>query len=215
LRLAIFDLDGTLTRRDSFGPFVCGLLVRHPLRWWRLLLLVVPAVAYLLGRSDRGRLKGAIVHGLFAGLARGVIDARAQAYARKVVALGMFPAALQALRAHQAANDYTVLLSASPDLYVPHIAHELGAREVHCTQLLWNDDRLDGRLAGPNRRGPEKVQVLQQLRAAHPDIPVVAYGNSRADLAHMVLCEEAVFVNAPASLRRAGDLPGMRWEYWR
>jgi phosphoserine phosphatase len=31
-RLAVFDLDGTLTRRDTFVPYLQGWLARHPAR---------------------------------------------------------------------------------------------------------------------------------------------------------------------------------------
>jgi phosphatidylglycerophosphatase C len=215
LRLAIFDLDGTLTRHDTFGPFVLGLLLKHPERWWRLLLLVPPIAAYLLGQSNRGKLKGGIVHALFAGLSRTELNSRARHYAHEVVASGMFAEALQCFRAHQAAGDWTVLLSASPDFYVPYIAAKLGASEVHCTQLLWKGDLLDGKLTGENRRGAEKVRVLQQVRARHPGVPAVAYGNSAADLEHMVRCEEGVFINGSAKLRRAKDQPGLRWVDWK
>ena len=61
-RLAVFDLDGTLSRHDTFFPFVLGLLARHPTRWPRVALLPIPALGYLLRRLDRGGLKGAILH---------------------------------------------------------------------------------------------------------------------------------------------------------
>jgi phosphoserine phosphatase len=43
-KLAVFDLDGTLTWNDTLLPFLTGYWWRHPLRWlraWRLL----PAIA--------------------------------------------------------------------------------------------------------------------------------------------------------------------------
>jgi phosphatidylglycerophosphatase C len=215
LRLAIFDLDGTLTRRDTFAPFILRLLLRHPDRWWRMVLLLPPIAAWFAGRSNRGRLKGAIVHALFAGLTRNEVNAWSDHYSQQVVAGGMFAEALLRFRAHQSAGDITVLLSASPDLYVPRIAAELGASEVHCTQLKWNGDRLDGRLIGENRRGAEKVKVLEQLRARHPGLAAIAYGNSSVDLAHMVLCEESVYVNGSANLRQAHRAPGLTWVDWK
>ena len=47
-RVCLFDLDGTISRRDTFVPYVIGLLLRRP---WRLprLVLAVPAV---LARPD-------------------------------------------------------------------------------------------------------------------------------------------------------------------
>jgi phosphatidylglycerophosphatase C len=214
-RLALFDLDGTLTRADTFVPFVLGLLARQPARWIRLALLLVPLGAYALGRLDRGGLKGAILHRLFAGMSHESIAAWSARFAAASVSRRMHADGVQVLREHVAAGDHVVVLSASPDLYVPLIARRLGAHETHCTAICWDGQRLDGRLAGANRRDHEKARVLDALRAAHPGLPVIAYGNSDADLVHMRRCEQAVYVNA--SPRQAAGLSaaGIRCVRWR
>jgi phosphatidylglycerophosphatase C len=213
-RLALFDLDGTLTRRDTFGPFVLGLLARQPARWLRVPLLLGPLLAYACGRLDRGALKGAVLYLLFSGLPRAMLQRWAGTFVPRTILRGMHPEGVATLKAHVAAGDHVVVLSASPDLYVPLLARELGAHECHCTQVLWQGERLDGRLAGPNRRDAEKVRVLQALRAAHPGLPVIAYGNSAPDLLHMRLCEEAVYVNAPPALAARLAAEGIRCVHW-
>jgi phosphatidylglycerophosphatase C len=214
-RLAIFDLDGTLSRHDTYLPFVLGLLRRQPLRWPRVALLLIPALGYLLGRLDRGALKGAILHCLFRNLPRDTIDAWAQQYAALVVPARMFAEGIATFHAHRAAGDHVVLLSASPDLFVPAIARLLGAHEVICTQIRWQGDLLDGRLAGPNRRDHEKARVLADLRLRMPELPVIAYGNSAPDLIHMQRCEQAVFVNASSALAAQLARQGLRCVQWR
>ena len=214
-RLAVFDLDGTLTRVDSFGPFVLGLLRRHPARLLRLPLLLFPALGYLLRFLGRGELKAAILRQLFGGLPCAAVEAFAATYSRLVVEQRMFDAGVTTLRSHIASGDHVVLLSASPDLYVPHIGALLGVHETHCTRIRWNGDRLDGHLEGLNRRDAEKLRVIEQLRAAHPGLPVVAYGNSSPDLVHMRQCEEAVYVNADPALAQSLTAAGMRCVQWR
>lgn len=214
-RLALFDLDGTLTRRDTFFPFVLGLLWRHPARWPRVALLLFPAIGYLLRRVDRGGLKGAIQHCLFAGMSRAVISERSRRYASAVVPARLHPAAFEAFQGHLAAGDHVVVLSASTSLFVPDIGRALGANEVICTEVRWNGDQLDGRLAGPNRRDHEKSRVLAQLRARLPGLPVIAYGNSGADLIHMFECEQAVYVNpgvAQAGILTQRGVRVVRWQ---
>ncbi|MEO8314865.1 MAG: HAD-IB family phosphatase [Pseudomonadota bacterium] len=214
-RLAIFDLDGTLTRHDTFFPFVVGLLLRHPARWPRVALLLVPALGYLLRRLDRGGLKGAILHCLFNDMRRETVTAFARQYAEKVVPGRMFAEAVATFRTHLAGGDHVVVLSASPDLYVPEIARLLQAHEVICSEIRWSGDRLDGRLAGPNRRDHEKARVLEGLRVRMPELPVIAYGNSTADLAHMHRCEQGVYVNASPALAARLEQGGLRCVQWR
>lgn len=192
-----------------------GLLTRQPARWLRLPLLLVPALGFLAGRVDRGSLKGAILHLLFGGLPRTTVDAWAANFAARAARSAMHPAGVATLQAHAAAGDHVVVLSASPDLYVPLLARRLGAHEVHCTAIRWQGERLDGRLAGPNRRDEEKSRVLDALRAAHPGLPVIAYGNSPVDLIHMRRCEQAVYVNASPALAASLTDEGIRCVDWR
>lgn len=214
-RLAVFDLDGTLSRHDTFFPFVLGLLRQHPGRWPRVALLWIPAVGYFLRVLDRGALKGAILRCLFGGMPRSIVSAFARQYAARVVPAELFAEAVAAFRLHLTSGDHVVVLSASPDLYVPDIARELGAHEVICTEIRWNGDLLDGRLASPNRRDHEKARVLETLRLRMPDLPVIAYGNSRVDLIHMYRCEHGVYVNADAALTAELTGRGLRCVTWR
>jgi phosphatidylglycerophosphatase C len=164
---------------------------------------------------DRGGLKGAILHCLFGNMPRQTIDTWARQYAAMVVPAGMFTEALAAFRAHLAGGDHVVLLSASPDLFVPGIARLLGAHDVICTEVLWKGELLDGRLAGPNRRDHEKARVLADLRVRMPELPVIAYGNSAPDLIHMQHCEQAVYVNPSPALAAQLARQGMRCVQWR
>ncbi len=217
MRLAVFDLDGTLTREDTYREYVIKLLLEHPARWPRALGMPVLLAAYVLKFLDRGGVKGAILRLLFGGMSRATIAEFNTRFAASVVQTGMFAEALSAFRGHLAAGDYVVVLSASPDLYVTDIGRLLGAHETISTAVRWNGDLLDGRLAGPNRRDHEKARVLATLRAAHPGLPVIAYGNSAPDLVHMALCEESVFVNAGGKLAAImpARWPNMRPVRWR
>jgi len=214
-RLALFDLDGTLTRHDTFLPFMLGLLLRQPARWLRLPLVLAPVLRYLTKRLDRGGFKGAVLHALFGGFPRVRMDAWASGFAATAVPGRLFSEAHQTFKGHLAAGDYVVVLSASPDLYVPLIARHLGAHEVHCTAIRWHGDVLDGRLSGPNRRDEEKSRVLDGLRATHPGLPVIAYGNSAPDLIHMRRCEQAVYVNANSQLAAELAAEGIHCVNWR
>lgn len=205
-RLAVFDLDGTLTRRDTYVSFVAAALRRWPVRALRLPAVLVPLLGYGCRVLDRGALKGAILHLLLSGLDRRRLEPFAEAFAHDVLARGLHAEAREVLAGHRAAGDHLVLMSASPDLYVPRIGRLLGFHETVCTAVRWDRDVLDGRLAGTNCRGAEKSHRLDALRARHPGASVIAYGNSTSDLDHMESCEAAVYVNARP--REAARLAG-------
>lgn len=213
-RLAIFDLDGTISRHDTFVPFVFGFLLRRPWRLPRLLLALPAALGYPLGLVDRGGLKAAMIRAGFGGLTRAELADWAERYVPRVIATGLHAQALAAIEAHRRSGDALVLMSASPDLYVPLLGRRLGFASTVCTEVAWDGDRLAGTLASPNRRGEEKTRCLEILRATHPGLAVIAYGNSESDLDHLRRCDEGVYVNGGAALRGSPLAQGLRHVDW-
>src|SRR5690242_17605647 len=59
--LAVFDLDGTISRRGTLAPYVIRLLARRPWRWLRVIAGAPALAGYLLGRLDRGVLKAKLL----------------------------------------------------------------------------------------------------------------------------------------------------------
>ena len=211
--LAIFDLDGTITRHDTLWPFISGYLLRHPVRWWRLPLCLAPVLRYFTSGRDRGALKGAIIHVTLGGLPRAQLEPWAASFTQRLLRTGLYAEALTCIAAHRRAQAHLVLLSASPDLYVPKIAAALGFDECICTEVRWRaDGRLDGALASANRRGAEKTRCVRLLLAERQPLLVHAYGNSRADLDHLQLVSAGTYVNGrPWEVQ---DLPSVRAVRW-
>jgi HAD superfamily hydrolase (TIGR01490 family) len=212
--IAVFDLDGTITRHDTFVGYLRGWLRRHPQRrrWW-------PAAAALLrfvatGR-DRGRLKSDLLRAYMAGADRAAVDEWSGEF---VAALGggeLCPGALEAIARHRAAGDRLVLLSASVDLYVPRLAERLGFDETICTGVSWREGRLDGALTSANRRGEEKRRCIAELRTRHAGATIAAYANSTSDLAHLTAVDRPLLVNGSRRARRRARRHGIPLADWR
>ncbi len=211
--LAIFDLDGTITRHDTLWPFIRGYLLRHPQRWWRLPLCLASLLRYFTAGRDRGALKGAVIHLTLGGLTRAELDGWAARFTQQVLRTGLYAEAITCIAAHRRAQAHLVLLSASPDLYVPMIATALGFDECICSEVRWQKDgTLDGALASANRRGAEKTRCVRLLLSEHQPLLAHAYGNSRADLDHLRLVSAGTYVNGrPQDLQ---DLPSVRAVIW-
>jgi phosphatidylglycerophosphatase C len=212
--VALFDLDGTLTWRDTLLPFLLGFLRRRPHRalgLWRL--------PFALGRywqdRDRGVLKARVIRMIMGGERRSVIDAWAESFVGGLKPKQSFrPVALAVVETHRAAGDHLVLMSASPDLYVPLIGRLLGFERTVCTEVAWEGERLDGRLKTPNRRGEEKLHCMTRLREQYRGLPIIAYGNSASDLDHMRAAERALLVNGNDAARRLAAKWNIAVSYW-
>lgn len=210
--LAVFDLDGTITRHDTLLPFMLGLLLRRP---WRLprLLAVVPALLHFVLDRDHGALKGRVIHHTLGGLPRALLQRWSTRFVTRLLRTGVFAEALEAIEAHRVRGDALLLMSASVDLYVPQIGRALGFERVICTQVRWHGERLDGRLASANCRDEEKRRCLAAVLAGDAPGHVTAYGNSAADLPHLALARRAYLVNA-ASVARRHPMPQLQTLHW-
>lgn len=179
--LAAFDLDGTLTDRDTLLPFLRRAVGRG--RTYRALLAssLPLARAAAFGGAHRDAAKAAVLRGVLAGTPLDGLTEAAEAFADHVVAHGLRPDVQERVDWHRKEGHELVLVSASPELYVTPIGERLGFDVVLATRLeVGADGRLTGRLLGANCRGPEKVMRLREWRGEGLAL-TYAYGDSSGD----------------------------------
>lgn len=215
MALVVFDLDGTISRHDTLLAYLTGFLRRNRARWPRVLLSLPAVLGFCTGFVDRGPLKAALMQAALGGCTRTLINAWTASYVTELLARGVFADALTAIARHHHNADVLVLMSASPDLYVPEIGQRLGFTETICTGVRWHGERLDGALTTANRRGAEKARCFAALRRRYPQISTVAYANSASDFDHLKLADEAWLVNASPALRRKAERAHFRCLTWR
>lgn len=211
--IAFFDLDGTITYRDTLFPLVLRLLSRRPLRLPRL-LRVVPAVVRFAFDRDRGALKQSLLRATLRGIPRDELLHVSRDFVTDTLAHRCFADALAAIRRHREHGHYLVLMSASVDFYVPEFGRQLGFDQVISTGAAWSGEELEGTLTTPNRRGEEKARCFQELVAARNDPQTFAYGNSGSDLPHLKLARHGLLVNGSLGARRAAATLGVATAEW-
>lgn len=211
--IAFFDLDGTITHRDTLFPLVLRQLCRRP---WHLarLLRVVPAVIRFAFVRDRAALKQSLLRATLRGFPRDELTRTSRAFVSETIERRCFREAIAAIRRHREQGHYLVLMSASVDFYVPEFGRQLGFDQVISTGVAWNGDRLDGTLTTANRRGEEKARCLNELVAGRNDTHTFAYGNSDSDLPHLKLARHGLLVNGSTAARRAAAAMGVATAEW-
>jgi phosphatidylglycerophosphatase C len=215
MALVVFDLDGTISRHDTLLAYLTGFLRHNRARWPRVLLSAPALLGFVTGFVDRGQLKAALMKAALGRCTRKVIDAWTASYVTELLERGVFADALTAIATHRRNADTLVLMSASPDLYVPEIAQRLGFTETICTGVRWRGEHLDGALTTANRQGAEKARCFVALRSRYPQVLTVAYANSASDFDHLKLADEAWLVNASPDLRREAERAHFRCVTWR
>jgi phosphatidylglycerophosphatase C len=213
MQIAIFDLDGTIKLHDTLFPLVLRRLAQRAWRLARLLLVLPAAIRFLLER-DRGALKQSLLCATLRGTPRAELQSFAAQFVRDQIARGCFREALATVRRHRDAGHHLVLMSASVDFYVPEFGRQLGFDQVICTEVSWRQERLDGTLLTPNRRGEEKAHCLRAMFAERQYDDSFAYGNSASDLPHLQLVHHGVLVNGSLAARRAAAELGVACVDW-
>ncbi len=191
-RLVLVDFDGTVTRGDSFFPFLWHAHSGAG-RWWRLGGAFFPWLRYKLGLWDAHRAKEAIFRIFFRGWSREEFERYAARFARSVLPSMERPAAMRRLAAHLRQGDAVWLVSASPAPYLRAWAASAGIGVI-ATEVEYDaGGRLTGRFASPNCRGPEKVRRIRAALRLEEYDEIIAYGDSPEDRPMLALAHRAYY----------------------
>jgi len=204
IRIAAFDVDGTLTERDCVVPFMrrsagTSRLVQEMLRQFG-------DVTRAAAQRDRDALKAAGARAAFSGRPLEDVEIEATHFARSVFETGLRRDVVESFREHQSRGDTVVLVSASFEVYLRPLAQLLGADDVLATRLeVDSAGMLTGRVEGANCRGPEKVRRLHGWLDANAGgrstVHVTAYGDSKGDRELLADADDARWVGR-------GKMPG-------
>lgn len=156
---AFFDFDGTLTRSDTFMPFL------HHCAGWRYypkLLLVAPVLAgYLTKLVANDVAKEAVLTAFLRGCTETRLEKAACTFVAQELPRRLLSEGMQKLHEHQQQGHYCILVSASPELYLTEWARQQGFDGILGTRLAVSDGRLTGKLSGRNCFGEEKVVRIE------------------------------------------------------
>jgi HAD superfamily phosphoserine phosphatase-like hydrolase len=177
--LSVFDFDGTLTRHDSFLPFLWftfgtfGCLRRLP-------KLLLPSLHYLFRRQGRDELKARLIAVFLTGVDVLWLSSRAEAYCQFIWRYLLRPTGVRGVAAELWSGAEVTLCSASPALMLKPFAERLGVGLIG-TELEIHDGRLTGRLLGGNCRGDNKVLRLEAKYGSLVRYRLRAWGDTRGD----------------------------------
>jgi phosphatidylglycerophosphatase C len=201
--VAVWDVDGTLTRADTMLPFL-----RRVAGPAAVTAALVPAIGlHLTGAERRVRAKADLLRRVLAGRHASDVDRVARDYAEHLVRHRMRFDAVRRWQWHRRHGHRLILVSASLDLYLRHLGEHLGADEVICTRMAVVGGRLTGEMSGTSCRGPEKAVRLADYLQGHPGNPVWVYADSAADRPMMEVGDLPVQVRTRNALYEFIDPP--------
>ena len=202
--IAAFDFDGTLIRGDSLLPFLYRVAGRRRLAL--AALRTAPALARIpLGGGHRDHAKEALIAATLRDLPVDEVALVGRQYADDLLRR-VRPDRLARLQWHQRQGHGTVIVSASPAVYLEPLGEVLHVDAVLATRLA--DDgrgRLTGALLGANCRGPEKCARLATFLPEEGCV-LWAYGDSAGDREMLAAADRPTLLARRTVLAAAPEL---------
>lgn len=220
-RLAIYDLDRTITRIPTWTPFLVHTArARAP---WRLVLMPIGAllaIGYLVRFLSRGGLKERM-HRLMLGARLGpdTADDIAHDFADWMVPRRIYSRAIQRIEADRRAGYRIVIATASYRFYVAALARRLGIVDVIGTEAQTDDaGTILPRIRGANCYGPVKLEMIEawlmREGIARDAAHIRFYSDHASDAPTLDWADEAFAVNAHSplvDLAKARGWPQLDW----
>jgi HAD superfamily phosphoserine phosphatase-like hydrolase len=220
IKLAIYDMDKTITKKATFVPFLAYAVPRYAA--WRIVLAPLAALAalgFMVKLYDRGRLK-AMVLGLMLGQRIDPVRLHTlvKGFAGRTLARNTRTAALDQIAADKADGYRIMIASASYAFYVHECAKLWGINNAVATGSLHDEQALLPGIAGENCYGAAKLDMikawLQAQNVTRDQIYVRFYSDHISDSIAMDWADEA-FATAPhgplRGLARQRQWPVLEW----
>lgn len=188
--LALFDFDGTITKRDSLIDFLIY-LNGWPSFVYGIVFLSPTLLLWKLGQIETQKAKEALYQYFFEGVYEDFLYEKGKNFLPKLEQI-INDAAMQKINLHQAAGDKVVVVTASSEPWVFPWCQK-NKLELICSKLASKDGYLTGKIEGKNCSGTEKVIRIKQQYDLSQYSKIVAYGNSNGDNAMLDLADEKFY----------------------
>jgi phosphatidylglycerophosphatase C len=155
--IAVFDFDGTLIKKDSMTLFFFryfNLTIRNAPNFFRLFF---ETLKYFLKIYSQKQFKEKFINLVISLSGFKDIDALFDDFSIYLLDL-VFKTAKKKIIKFRKKGFKTILLSASPDIYLEKISQELGFDEIICTRTIYNNNKIA--ISGLNCYGKDKIKML-------------------------------------------------------
>jgi HAD superfamily hydrolase (TIGR01490 family) len=177
--LAVFDLDGTITTKDTYLEFI-KYAVGNGHYYLGLAVLSPYIIAYYLKLYPNYRLKEKFFSYYFKGEVVESLNSKGDLYSTDEIPKITRQGALKVLNWHKSEGHTILILSASADIWLEKWCN-FNKFELICTKFEVSNGHYTGQIEGENCFGEEKKKRLESyLKAGNFEFSY-GYGDSSAD----------------------------------
>lgn len=215
--VAVFDLDGTITKHDTYVHFLLFCLGSMPVRLLKSPMLVVYLLMHKAGLRTNHWLKARFLGLVVGGVDDKKLEKLSQKFHDRTLQSNIKQAAIEEITCLKQQGYKVIIATASFSFYVSKIAESLCADELLCTTAeVDRHGRLTGAIAGLNCIGEEKARRVERLLAAKgwPGVQR-AYSDHRVDLPLLKMSKKALVVDPKPATEAVAARHGYQILHWR
>jgi|SRR6185295_3957268 len=191
MNLALFDFDGTITRGDTFTPFL-RFAIQPSRAVWSGLLISPVLIAHRLRLVSTTSTRPIVARAGFRGVPADGVRALGQRYAAEVLPSVLEAQAMERLEWHRRQGDTVVVVSAGLDVYLGPWCAAHGVQLI-CTELEEQRGRMTGEYRRGDCSGPIKAALIRETFDLDRFENVYAYGDTPEDREMLALANRKFY----------------------
>ncbi len=192
MNLALFDFDGTITKKDSWHDFMDFVSKKHRLTGLKMLLFLPIIILDAIGFNPKGKFTELFLMFCFKGWKKEYFDELAKSYAETKLEKLIRQNALEQINKHKINGDKIVVVTASLDSWISDWCKK-NEIELISSILEVNEGLITGKLIGEICSGEGKVKRIQEKYDLDDYETVYAYGDTSGDKAMLELADIAYY----------------------
>lgn len=191
--IAVFDFDGTLTKKDSMIEYT--IFVGGRIRVLSALLVCLPYLMLMkTGLFSNEKVKSLFLRKTLLGIRREYLKEKGIQFT-PIIDSFLREDVVTMLDKHVSNGDIVYVVSASAEEWIRPWCLQHGISNIICTQLEFDEqEKFTGRLAGKNCYGQEKVLRFLNVEPERASYHLTAYGDSRGDKEMIAFADEGIWL---------------------
>jgi len=190
--LAVFDFDGTITRKDTLIEFIKFSRGRFKL-YGGLFLFSPLLLAMKLKIYPNRKAKQRFFSFFYKGVSINQFNRWGIEFSDLIDKM-LFPKAIEALHLHKNNGDKIIIISASIENWIKPWANKQGLDGVLSTQIeIDANHRLTGKFLTKNCYGQEKVERFLEAFPNRNEYRLIVYGNGLGDKEMIEIADEGFY----------------------
>lgn len=187
--VAVFDFDGTLTRKDTLLEFIK--FAKGKWRFYVGMLILSPILlAYILHLYPNDKAKQKVFRYFFKGMPYHLFKQLGELFSAQIDKMANAPV-LDKLESHHQSGATVYVVSASMTEWVEPWCKAHNVSQVLGTRIeVSEDNKLTGRFLSKNCYGMEKVNRLKTVEPDRESYHLTAYGDSAGDAELLAFADE-------------------------